>query len=139
MLQFHSLHSTSPQKKRLTYTSTVFQCELPQETRKPLSALTTKGQIKANLDLVSCVAQNENVEPITIATYILKLYSGKARNHDLVNSRQQLIESGTFGSIVRRLPLDKSLFLLDFLEIGKQSIRKCGGSVSQKISNSKLP
>ena len=127
MLQFHSLHSTSPYKKRLTDTSTVFQCELPQENRKPLSALTTKGlsnRLRPILDLVSCVAQNENVEPITIATYILRLYSGEARNHDLVNLCQQLIESGTFGSIVRRIPLDKSLFLLDFLEIGKRKYTK---------------
>ena len=38
----------------------------------------------------------------------------------LVNSCQQLIENGTFGCFVKRLPLDKSLFLLDFLEIGKR-------------------
>ena len=122
-LLFHSVSISSPQKKRLCETGTVFQCELPQERRKSLSELTNKGlknRLSSILGFVSCIAQNENVEPIAIATYVLKLYGGKARNYELVNSCQQLIESGTFDCIVRRLPLYKSLFMLYFLEIGKR-------------------
>ncbi|KAI6651054.1 hypothetical protein LOD99_5631 [Oopsacas minuta] len=98
-LLFHSLHIASPLKKRLSETSIVFQCELTQEGRKPLSELTNKGLrhgLRPIFDFNSSVAQSEDVNPIEIATYVLKLYGGEARNYEMINFYQQLIEHATF-------------------------------------------
>ena len=66
------------------------------------------------------IAKLENVEVKTIATYALQLVSRIVRDHETANSRRTLIADGTFISAIRHLSIDKSLFLLDFLEIGKR-------------------
>ena len=72
------------------------------------------------MDLLYSIADFENVEVKTIATLALQLVSSNVRDHETAKVCKTLIAAGTFGCIIRHLSIDKSLFLLDFLEIGKR-------------------
>ncbi|KAI6647062.1 hypothetical protein LOD99_8899 [Oopsacas minuta] len=100
-----------------------FAVDLAKESRKPLPELALKAlrcRLKPLLDLIATIAENENVHAKTIATYALQLISNEANDQRTANSCKDLLSNGTFACSVKRLPIDKSVFLLDILEIGKR-------------------
>ena len=122
-MMFHTIDATMPRKKRISGEKLIFEAELPQETRKPLSQLTRKGlknRLKPVLDLIASVAENENVDARTIATYTLQLLASAIGDKKTANSCKELLTNGTFACTLNSMHFDKSVFLLDFLEIGKR-------------------
>lgn len=100
-----------------------FETELPQDIRKPLSELALKAlrkRLKPILDLINTIADYENVQPKTIAAYTLQIIANEDQDRNTADSMKELVATGSFGCAFKHLPIDKSVFLLDFLEIGKR-------------------
>ncbi|KAI6647665.1 hypothetical protein LOD99_8630 [Oopsacas minuta] len=125
-LLFFSTQHSSPTKKRIIGEERmVFAVDLAKESRKPLPELALKAlrcRLKPLLDLIATIAENENVHAKIIATYALQLISNEANDQRTANSCKDLPSNGTFACSVKRLPIDKSVFSLDFLEIGNSFI-----------------
>ena len=122
-LPFYSPVTELPAIKRYCVDKTVFKAHLSAEIRKPLSQLTLKGlrvRLGPLLNLISQIAEKEEVNSKTIATYGLQLVSNQT--HDQTTSKfcKEIISTGNFGHTGQQISIEKSTFLLDQLEIGKQ-------------------
>ena len=67
-----------PQKKRLSKDKQTIEIDISQEIRKPLSELTVKGlrtRLSPLLNFIDSLAEKEETDRISIATYALQLIS----------------------------------------------------------------
>ena len=102
-----------------------------------MSQLTLKGlrsRFIPFLNLINVIAEKEEVDSKIFAAYALKLISNESRDTNTVNVCDQIISTGKFSNESKTMPLDKSTFLLDILEIGNASIQTLGLCVSLKMS-----
>lgn len=93
------------------------------DVRKPLSELTLKGlrtRLAPLLKLINQIAENENVHTKIIAAYAFQLISNESKDLSTAKYCKEFISKGTFVENSKSMPLDKSTFLLDLLEIGKR-------------------
>ena len=120
---FYAISYEHPPKRRSSSDKVIFEADISSIARKPLSELTTKGlrvRLSSLLKLVDQLAEKEQVDSKTIATYCLQLVSNLT--HDIKTSSfcKEIISTGKFGDANNILSIEKSTFLLDQLEIGKQ-------------------
>ena len=75
---FHSLAANLPHKKRISDEQIIFEAELSQDHRKPLSELTLKSvrlRLSSLLNLIEILAEKEQTTPTEIAAYALQMIS----------------------------------------------------------------
>ena len=119
--EFYTFPCTHPSKKRILQEKMIVESDLSMEQRKPLSQITLKAirtRLNPLLNLIDTIAQKEEVEAKTIATYALMLISNVSKDVNTSNVCKEIISKGTFGNEMVCMPIDKSAFLLDLLEIG---------------------
>ena len=119
-MPFYSPVTELPAIKRYCVDKTVFKAHLSAEIRKPLYQLTLKElrvRLGPLLNLISQIAEKEDVDSKTIATYGLQLLSNQT--HDQTTSKfcKEILSTGNFGHTAIQ---PYSAILLDQLEIGKQ-------------------
>ena len=92
--------------------------------RKSLTTISLKQQrvrLSKVLECIKEIAEVEDVSEISIAALALQLISNQKDNRQVVRISKTIAYEGDFGdAIKKRVSIDKSLFLLDFLEIGKR-------------------
>ena len=79
------------------------------------------------LQHIRYIANRERVEEKDIASLALKLISTIVHDRKVSKVCTEILQTGTFSNSYKQLPIDKSAFLLDILEIGKRkysNIRK---------------
>ena len=116
---FYTIPSDPPGNRK----KVIIETDISKEIRKPLSQLTLKGlrlRFIPLLNLIDVTAEKEEVDSKIIAAYALKLISNESRDTNTVNVCDQIISTGKFSNESKIMPLDKSTFLLDILEIGKR-------------------
>ena len=119
---FHSLAPNLPHKKRISDEQIIFEADLSQDHRKPLSELTLKSvrlRLSSLLNLIEILAEKEQTTPTEIAAYALQLISNDKHDAKTACVCKEIISKGTY-SPTSIMPLEKSMFLLDLLEIGKR-------------------
>ena len=119
---FFSFSPTLPLKKRISDEKIIFKADLSQDKRKPLSELTLKSvrlRLSSLLNLVEALAEKEQTTPTVIAAYVLQLISNDNHDRSVAGVCKDIINNGTF-SPTSLMPLEKSVYLLDLLEIGKR-------------------
>ena len=113
----------NPQKKRKSGEDTIiFEANLSQDIRRSLSELTLKSlrlRLSPLLKLIDTLAVKEETTPKRIATLALQLLANEEHDQKTAGFCKELLINGTFAPTYQ-MPLEKSLFLLDFLEIGKR-------------------
>ena len=122
-LLFHSYEIKCLPKRRLSEDRIIFEADLSIEIRKPLSQLTTKAlktRLASLLNLIETLAVKEEVDNKTIASYGLQLVSNLTHDRNTSSFCKEIISTGSFGTANKRIPIDKSTFLIDKLEIGKR-------------------
>ena len=87
------------------------------------------------LDLMSTLAEKENVEPKTIAIYALQCISNNEHDRGVSSFCQEIINTGRYGLVQNQTSIPKATSLLDNLEIGKESTQTFDTSVNQKTFN----
>ena len=120
---FYQASCENPPKRRSSSDKVIFESDLSSVARKPLSELTTKGlrqRLSPLLKLVDQLAEKEEVDSKTIATYCLQLVSNVTHDVKISSICKDIISMGTFSGANKTLSIEKSTFLLDQLEIGKQ-------------------
>ena len=75
---------------------------------------------KALLNLINSLAEKEETDRILIATYALQLISQEFSDKKLPVVCREIISTGSFSKPIQHLPISKSIFLLNLLEIGKR-------------------
>ena len=111
-----------PRKKRSLDNETI-QIDISHERRKPLSELTVKAlrtRLASLLNLINVLATKEETDMKTIASYALQLVSNDVYDKKIPIICKEIIRSGTFSNPLSQMPLSKSVFLLDHLQIGKR-------------------
>ena len=122
-LMFYSPRIKRPAEKIPPVANTIFNVDLSAEIRKDLSKLTLKGlrsRLAPLLQLIRQIAEKEDVSPKTIAAHALQLISNESKDLSTANFCKEIISKGTFADNSKIMSIDKSTFLLDPLEIGKQ-------------------
>ena len=112
-----------PANKRSFGHKAIFKADLSAEIRKPLSQLTLKGlrvRLAPLLNLINQIAEKEEMDSKTIATYGLQLISNQTHDQTTSNFCKEIISTGNFGHTGQQISIEKSTSLLDQLEIGKQ-------------------
>ena len=120
---FYTFPLTHPLKRRILQNKIIIASDLSIEQRKPLSQITLKAQrtrLNPLLNLIDTIAHKEEVEPKTIAAYALMLIANVSKDANTSNVCKEIITKGTFANEMRSMPIDKSAFLLDLLEIGRR-------------------
>ncbi|KAI6658196.1 hypothetical protein LOD99_15465 [Oopsacas minuta] len=75
------------------------------------------------LECIKSLSVIENTTEISIATLSLQLLANEENNHQVATVAKEIIVSGGFCNLSNKhVPIDKALFLLDLLEVGR---RKC--------------
>ena len=96
--------------------------------RKSLESLSYKQQRALLSDLLEHIrasADAEYTSPTSIAAIALQLLSNEVDNRKEANVAKKIAYDGDFGNVVKsQISLEKSLFLLDALEIGKRKNSK---------------
>ena len=99
--------------------------------RKSIDNLSLKQQrsrLSTVLDSIRVLAEIENISEIKIAALALQLVSNQFDARQVANVSKLIVTenfSGDFGKVVKKdVDVDKSLFLLDMLEIGKRKYTK---------------
>ena len=72
------------------------------------------------LNLIEVLAEKEETDSISIATYALQLISQELSDKKLPIVCKEIISTGTFSRPLQHMPIPKSVFLLNLLEIGKR-------------------
>ena len=120
---FYPLPTNSPQKKILLQDDTILKINLCHENKKPLSELTLKAlrtRLSSLLNLIDIIATKEETDRKTIASYVLQLISNELYDKKVPIVCKEIIRSGTFSKTLPHMPLPKSVFLIDHLQIGKR-------------------
>ena len=119
---FHSLAPNLPHKKRISDEQIIFEADLSQDNRKPLSELTLKSvrlRLSSLLNLIEILAEKEQTTPTEIAACALQMISNDKHDAKTACVCKEIISQGTY-SPTSIMPLEKSVFLLDLLKIGKR-------------------
>ena len=122
-MAFYSLPTNSPHKKRLSHDNTTIEIDLSHESIKKLSELTLKAlrtRLSPLLNLIAVLATKEETDRKTIASYALQLVSNEVCDKKVPIVCKEIIRSGTFSNLLSHMPLSKSIFLIDHLQIGKR-------------------
>lgn len=120
---FYNLPSICPQMKRLCQENHIIEIDLSNEFKKPLSDLTLKSlrtRLAPLLNIIEIMANKEKVDKKSIVTYALQLISNEEHDKKIPIVCKEIISSGTFANALHQMPLNKSLFLIDLLQIGKR-------------------
>ena len=120
---FYSVPSAHPTKKLIMAGKNIVESNLSMETKKTISQLTLKGlraRLNPLINLIDSFATKEEVDPKIIATYALMLISNLSKYVNTSSVCKQIIAKGSFASEKNSMPIDKSAFLLDLLEIGRR-------------------
>ena len=73
------------------------------------------------LECIKEITEVEDIIEISIAALVLQLISNQKDNRQVAKISKTIAYEGDFGdAIKKRVSIDKSLFLLDFLEIGNR-------------------
>lgn len=107
-------------EKRISQEKIIVEYDLSMEQRKPLSQITLKAlrtRLNPLLNLIDTIADKEEVESKTIAAYALMLISNVTKDVNTSNVCKEIISKGSFASQTKSMPIDRSAFLLDLLEI----------------------
>ena len=86
-----------------------------------------RSRLTVLLQHIRYIADRERVEEKDIASLALKLISTIVHDRKVSKVSTEILQTGTFSNSYKQLPIDKSAFLLDILEIGKRkysNIRK---------------
>ena len=137
-LLFYSFLQTSPPKKRLTEGKIIIESDLSLETRKPLAQLTLKAlrtRLSPLLILIETIANKERVDTKTISAYALMLISNESRHRETADFCKEIINGGNFSGRSQSMPIDKSTFLLDMLEIGRLKYKLSTSTIAQYRNN----
>ena len=122
-LMFYSPRIERPAEKIPPVGNMIFTADLSAEIRKDLSKLTIKGlrsRLAPLLQLIRQIAEKEDVSAKTIAAHALQLISNETKDVSTANFCKEIIAKGTFANNSKIMSIDKSTFLLDLLEIGKE-------------------
>ena len=122
-MTFYSPEIEHPSKKIFLVNRTIFEADLSVEMRKHLSDLTLKGlrfKLAPLLRLINLIADREEVDARTISAYALQLISNDSKDVSTANICKEIISKGAFADLSKKIPIDKSTFLLDLLVIGKK-------------------
>ena len=110
--------------------------------RKSIDNLSLKQQrlrLSTVLDTIRVLAEIEKNSEIKIAALALQLVSNQFDARQVANVSKLIVTesfSGDFGKVVKKdVDVDKSLFLLDMLVIGKRKILNCANTYSLVIFN----
>ena len=93
------------------------------KAKKKLSELTLKAlstRISPLLNLIAVLATKEETDRKTIASHALQLVSNEVCHKKVPIVCKEIIRSGTFSNPLSHMPLSKSIFLIDHLQIGKR-------------------
>ena len=91
--------------------------------RKPLLKLSLQQQrtrLPSILEQLREVASVEDSIPIVIAALALQLLANEEDNRQISKVAREIVISGGFSNNERFVPVDKALFLLDLLEVGRR-------------------
>ena len=119
---FCTFPSILPPKQNLEE-KLIIESDLSMEIRKPLSQLTLKAlrtRLGPVLKIIHAFSLKEEVDTKIIAAYALMLLSNEYRDVNTANVCKEIIATGTYANLSKIMPIDKSTFLLDILEIGKR-------------------
>ena len=119
---FCSPRITRPTEKIHSVGNSIFTADLSAEIRKDISKLTLKGlrsRLAPLLQLIRQIAEKEDVSAKAIATHALQLLSNGSKDLSMANLCKEILAKGKFADNSKIMPIDKSTFLLDLLEIGK--------------------
>ena len=87
-----------------------------------------RSRLSNVLDSIRVLIEIENISEIKIAAFALQLVSNQSDARQVANVSKLIVTDnfpGDFGKVVKKdVDVDKSLFLLDMLEIGKRKILK---------------
>ena len=75
--------------------------------------------LKSHLEFV---AENEDVTPKTIASYLLLLCSNEEYDFNSAKVSREILEKGNYSPLCSKLSINKATFLLDSLEIRNNKI-----------------
>ena len=111
-----------PTEKIPSVGNSIFTADLSAEIRKDISKLTLKGlrsRLAPLLQLIRQIAEKEDVSAKAISAHALQLISNESKDLSTANFCKEIIAKGTFADNSKTMPIDKSTFLLDLLEIGE--------------------
>ena len=132
---FYPLPTNSPQKKILLQDNTILKINLSHENKKPLSELTLKAlrtRLSSLLNLIDIIATKEETDKKTIASYVLQLISNELCDKKVPIVCKVIFRSGTFSKPLPHMPLPKSVFLIDHLQIGKRKYNELRRLLKQR-------
>ena len=72
------------------------------------------------MQLIRQIAEKEDVSAKAVAAHALQLISNESKDLSTANFCKEIIAKGTFADNLNIVPIDKSTFLLDLLEICKE-------------------
>ena len=122
-LMFYSPRVKRPAEKIPSVGNTIFTADLSAEIRKDLSKITLKGlrsRLAPLLQLIRQIVEKEDVCAKAIAAHTLPFISNESKDVSTANFCKEIIAKGTFADNSKIMSIDKSTFLLDLLEIGKE-------------------
>ena len=120
---FYTFPSIHPPKQQILEEKLIIESDLSMEIIKPLSLLTLKAlrtRLGPVLKIIHAFSLKEEVDSNIIAAYALMLLANESRDVNTANVCKGIIATGTYANLSKTLPIDKSTFLLDILEIGKR-------------------
>ena len=100
---------------------------VPRKHITELQFESQRSRLTVLLQHIRYIADRERVEEKDIASLALKLISTIVHDRKVSKVCTEILQTGTFSNSYKQLPIDKSAFLLDILEIGKRkysNIRK---------------
>ena len=89
-------------------------------TAEYLTSKALRTRLSPLLNLINSLAEKEETDRILIATYALQLISQEFSDKKLPVVCREIISTGSFSKPIQHLPISKSIFLLNLLEIGKR-------------------
>ena len=94
----------------------------PTKAKKPNgnNIESSKNSSFSATKLDRCLATKEETDRKTIASYALQLVSNEVCDKKVPIVCKEIIRSGTFSNPWSYMPLSKSIFLIDHLQIGKR-------------------
>ena len=95
--------------------------ETSKDIRKPLLKLTMKAarnRLNVLLQHIQFVTQREQVDEKMVAALALELISNQEYDRETSKICQEIINTGTYGNVMKKVSIPTSSYILDILEIG---------------------
>ena len=96
---------------------------MPKTFRKTILSLyltQQRNRLESVLNCIRTVAKTEETSPLTIVSLAMQLLANEVANREIASFDKTMVYDGNFGREVKCVPIDKSLFLIDLLEIGRR-------------------